>query len=269
MSNFKFKKQYGQNFLSDKNLLSAIVKDADVNGETSVLEIGPGRAALTVELAKVAKNVVSVEIDETLREDIQTAISGFGNIRVVFDDILKLDDDAIDGLFPGRYSVVANIPYYITTPILFKFLEHSANIDCITLMVQKEVAERICAESGSKDYGVLSIMSRFYSEPRIARVVSKKMFYPMPKVDSAVVCLKIRKGIDYVFAGKLHKIVQSSFSMRRKTLVNNLMAGFNMSRNDAEQVVKNIGFDVNVRAEKLGVTDFTNLVQELEDRKTI
>ena len=269
MGDFRFKKQYGQNFLSDKNLLGAIVKDAGVDSNTSVLEIGPGRAALTLELAKVAKLVVSVEIDETLKEDIQQVVGEFHNVRIIFDDILKLNDKAIDQFFNGRYSVVANIPYYITTPILFKFLEHSVNIDCITLMIQKEVAERICADVGGKDYGVLSIMSRFYAQPKITRIVSRKMFYPMPKVDSAVVCLKIKKDVDYDFAQKLHKVVQSSFSMRRKTLVNNLMANFSIARTDAEQIVKNLGFDTSIRSEKLDVEDFVKLVHALSEKNIV
>ena len=260
MKEFNFKKQFGQNFISDKNLLRAIVLDAGVDKNSNVLEIGPGMGSLTSCLCEKAKFVYSVEIDKTLKPYLDEVVSSNDNLKVEFNDIMKMDTKSIDLLFDDKYKIVANLPYYITTPIMFKFLEESDRVESITVMVQKEVAERICATNKSSNYGILSIMCEYYAERYIKRIVKKDLFYPIPKVDSAIVHLKIRNDIDRNFAKKLHKILQISFAMKRKTLVNNLMSGMNFSRENAIEVLEKIGKYPNARAEELTLEEWINFV---------
>ena len=190
----KFKKQFGQNFISDVNLLKAIVSDAKVDKNDQVLEIGAGGGALTKWLSQVAEKVVSYEIDLSLESQLLSL--GLENVKFVFKDALKAPIEEIEKDFDGGYKLVANLPYYITSPLIFKFLSQSSKVKSLTIMVQKEVAERIVAKAGSKDFGVLSLMCQFYSNPKITRNVGKQMFFPQPKVDSALVHLEIDKKGD-------------------------------------------------------------------------
>lgn len=248
----KFKKQFGQNFLSDTNLLRAIVSDGEITKDDEVLEIGAGAGALTKILDEKAKKVVSYEIDTSLESELLSL--GLKNTKFVFDDALKLPIEKIEADFEGEYKIVANLPYYITSPLIFKFLTQSDRAKSLTIMVQKEVAERIVARPGGKDYGVLSVMCQFYAEAKITRGVGRAMFYPMPKVDSAVVRLTrkpLPKGVD---AQKFGTFVKKCFSMRRKTLANNL-AGY-CGHNKAE--IENLlaGFDLKIRPENLSLDQF-------------
>lgn len=224
MINHNFKKKFGQNFISDKNLLSAICQDAEIDKDSEVLEIGAGAGALTEEISKKAKKLVSYEIDRDLQNHLESL--DLSNVKFVFGDIMNFSIEEIEKDFEGEYKLIANLPYYITTPIIFKFLNSSQQLQSLTIMVQKEVAERIVALVGGKDYGVLSIMVSFFGEAKINRIVSRKMFYPQPNVDSAVVTISIdRKKFKGVDKNKFYKFIQMAFAMRRKTLKNNLQHG--------------------------------------------
>jgi len=223
-NNFKFNKKFGQNFIFDKNLLNAIINDSGITKDDDVLEIGPGAGTLTRVIAEKAKKVVSYEIDTSLQEHLLGL--NLKNTKFVFGDVMNFSIEEIEKDFKGEYKLIANLPYYITTPIIFKFLNNSKKIKSLTIMVQKEVAERIVAKVGGKDYGVLSIMCQFYGEAKINRIVSRKMFFPQPNVDSAVVTINIDrekfKEVDY---SKFYNFIKCVFSMRRKTLRNNLAQG--------------------------------------------
>lgn len=232
MIQHQFKKKFGQNFLTDKNLLNAICEDAEVDESQDVLEIGAGAGALTQAISEKAKKVVSYEIDK----DLESHLLGLNldNVKFVFGDIMNFSLEEIEKDFQGEYKLIANLPYYITTPIIFKFLNQSKKISSLTIMVQKEVAERIVAGVGGKEYGVLSIMTQFYGDAKINRTVSRKMFHPQPNVDSAVVTIKLnREKYKNVDSDKFYNFIKSAFSMRRKTLRNNLThSGFNKAQID-------------------------------------
>ena len=217
MINHNFKKKFGQNFITDKNLLSAIVDDAEIDKSDEVLEIGAGAGTLTKEISNRAKKVISYEIDK----DLESYLLGLklNNVNFIFKDIMKENLLEIENYFEDGYKLIANLPYYITTPIIFKFLKNSKKLKSLTIMVQKEVAERIVATKGEKDYGILTIMINFYGNAKITRNVNRKMFYPEPNVDSAVVRIDIdREKYKNIDDDKFYSFVQSCFSMRRKTL---------------------------------------------------
>lgn len=220
MENFVFKKKFGQNFISDKNLLSAIVSDAEISDKDDVLEIGAGAGSLTQELSKRAKKVVSFEIDKDLKSHLEEL--KLENVEFVFGDFMDAKMPEIEKKFSKKYKVVANLPYYITTPIIFKFFEEANKLDSLTIMVQKEVAERVCANVGGKDYGILTVMANFYGTPKITRIIGRQMFFPVPNVDSALLNIKIENKHPNVDRGAFSKFVKQCFSMRRKTLLNNL-----------------------------------------------
>ncbi len=255
---FNFKKKYGQNFLSDKNLLKAIVSDSEVSKDDTVLEIGAGAGALTQELSSIANKVIAFEIDADLEETLLSL--NLKNVTFIFQDFMKVSLKDFEKDL-DRYKVVANLPYYITTPIIFKLLEESEKVESLTIMVQKEVAERIVCEAGSKDYGILSVMIKFYGEAKINRIVKRQMFNPMPNVDSAVVTIKIdRAKYASINREKFSKLVKTAFSMRRKTLLNNLSALF------SKEILKS-KFDekfLTRRAESLTIDEFINMYKILE-----
>lgn len=256
----KFKKQYGQNFLSDTNLLKAIVSDGNITQDDEVLEIGAGAGALTKILDQTAKKVVSYEIDTSLQPQLLSL--GLARTTFVFADALKEDIKKIESHFSHNYKLVANLPYYITSPLIFKFLTETRKTESLTIMVQKEVAERIVAKAGSKDYGVLSIMCQFYTSPSIKRIVSKKMFYPQPKVDSAVVTM-VRKKQPEVDGEKFSMFIKKCFSMRRKTLANNLNGYNGIKKSDLSQIAGDI--DLNLRPEMLSIQQFLQLFKNFEN----
>ena len=257
MSEFNFKKKFGQNFISDKNLLSAIVADSGVSKKDEVLEIGAGAGSLTQELSKMCKKVVSFEIDS----DLKPVLEGLNlkNVEFVFDDFMKAPMGEVEGKFDGKFHVVANLPYYITTPIIFKLFEESERVLSLTIMVQKEVAERLCASAGGKDYGILTVMTNFYGAPKITRIIGRQMFYPAPNVDSALVNIKIENKYKDVDKSKFSKLVKQCFSMRRKTLLNNLCAMFSkqtLTEKFGEEFLKR-------RAETLTLEEFLNMYKKL------
>lgn len=264
IENHVFNKKFGQNFISDKNLLAAIVKDANISQNDEVLEIGAGAGALTEELAKSAKKVVSYEIDKTLTEHLKEIEEKHENLTIKMEDALKTKIAELEKDFEGDYSLVANLPYYITSPLIFKFLEETEKCKSITVMVQKEVGERFSAKAGSKNYGIPSVMIGFYCNCKIMRNVSRKMFFPEPNVDSCVIRLD-RKALNYdkKFIERFQKVVNSAFSMRRKTLANNLTKNLGLSREKCLDAIKKVGKAESVRAEELTINDFVALTQEL------
>lgn len=253
MINHDFKKKFGQNFISDKNLLSAIVDDAEVYGG-DVLEIGAGAGTLTSAISERAEKVVSFEIDKDLIEHLEGL--KLKNVKFIFEDIMQVSLDEIEKNFEGKYKMIANLPYYITTPIIFKFLNGSKKIESLTIMVQKEVAERIVAKTG-KDYGVLSIMVNFFGEAKITRIVKRNMFYPVPKVDSAIVNIKIdREKFKDINGQKFYEFIGGCFAMRRKTLKNNLSKFLNGDDKMIERISDKF---LSLRPENLSLEDFVSI----------
>lgn len=255
MINHNFKKKFGQNFITDKNLLSAIVDDAEIDKSDEVLEIGAGAGTLTREISNRAKKVISYEIDK----DLESHLLGLklNNVNFIFKDIMKENLLEIENYFENGYKLIANLPYYITTPIIFKFLKNSKKLKSLTIMVQKEVAERIVATKGEKDYGILTIMINFYGNAKITRNVNRKMFYPEPNVDSAVVRIDIdREKYKNIDDDKFYSFVQSCFSMRRKTLKNNLEHSNLKLKMKIDNLPQSI---LSLRAENLSFDDFVNI----------
>lgn len=255
-----FKKKFGQNFITDTNLLKAIVFDGEINNEDEVLEIGAGAGSLTKQLSEQAKKVVAYEIDKDLQPTLESL--ELNNVKFIYKDALKEPIKEIEKEFSGTYKIVANLPYYITTPLIFKFLTETNKVTSLTIMVQKEVADRIVAKEGSKDYGVLSVMCQFYSLPKITRIVKRQMFYPIPNVDSAIVTMKKKEMPKYINIYQFEHFVKKCFSMRRKTLLNNLIGYNNMSK---EEIVNKLGEEMsNKRAETLSLEDFLKMFKQFK-----
>lgn len=264
---FSFSKSLGQNFLTDENILNNIVNAADIDENTCVLEVGPGAGTLTAELLKRAKRVVSIEIDKNLVPVLNTTLAEFSNLKLVNDDVLKVDLEKLTREEFGSepFTVVANLPYYITTPVVMRFLESGLNIKSLTLMVQKEVAERMIAAAGGKEYGALTVAVKYYSEPEIICYVPPHCFMPQPKVTSAVINLNVYDEPPYHLYNKdfFFKIIKSLFSQRRKTLVNSLSKSpyINIDRESIISVLDEMKLKSDIRGEKLDIdvlADFSN-----------
>lgn len=263
---FKFKKKFGQNFLKDTNLLRAIVADAKVQDNDNVLEIGAGAGALTTQICAVVTKgkVVSVEIDYTLREFLLTKFANTANIEFVFGDILRIPTEEIMAKFGGKpFKVVANLPYYISSPIIFYLIESGLPIQSITVMLQKELVDRITAIPGGKDYGALTVILSLYGRVTKTRDVPRQMFTPMPNVDSAILNIEIQPTSLPIIS--IAKVVKACFAMRRKTLVNNLIEGLKLSREEAYRVLTKLNLPLDIRAEKLDKNQFVALSQEIEN----
>ncbi|HHW90457.1 MAG TPA: ribosomal RNA small subunit methyltransferase A [Clostridiales bacterium] len=252
------KKSLGQNFITDINLLKAIIQDAQITPDDNVLEIGTGAGALTKVLSEYANKVLSYEIDKSLRPVISRALSDAQNTQVVFEDFLEAKEKDIIKFIGKNYKVVANLPYYITTPIIFKLLDFAALPASITIMAQLEVGQRIVAKPASKDYGALTVGIESKYQAKIARKVKKEMFIPRPKVDSCVIHLVYRpyKIDDYDF---FKRTVKSAFCARRKQLVNNLSADFDVSKDVLKDILRSINIDPSVRGEMLNTHQFIDL----------
>ena len=264
--NFEFKKKFGQNFISDQNLLNAICDDADIKPTDNVLEIGVGAGTLTKALAQNAKNVVGFEVDKSLFDVLSLSLKGVDNAEIVFKDFLKSDASEVNEMFDGPFKVVANLPYYITTNIIFKLIEEPFNVTSLTLMVQKEVAERLTSKPGTKDYGTITVELDSIGNVEINRIVNRNMFTPAPNVDSAVITINIDWKKYDIKDIKFHqKVIRASFSMRRKTLSNCLKNNFNISQSQIQNIFENLGFDQNVRGEALSTQDFVNLSNAMLD----
>ncbi len=262
---FKFNKSLGQNFLTDGNLLNAIVTDAGITAEDTVVEIGVGAGTLTRAIAKRAKRVVAFEVDERLKPILAKTLSDCDNITVHFADVLKMKDEDLTALIDTPFKLVANLPYYITTPLIMRFLESTLPVLSITVTIQKEVAERLVAQPGTADYGAVTVAADYAGECRITRIIGKEMFYPVPKVDSALFRLDIDKNKYTVADEKLFKrVVKAAFLWRRKTLANNLQSMFSLQKSDCENILNDLNFPPMVRGEKLSTSDFILLSEEIK-----
>lgn len=252
--NHQVKKRFGQNFLRDKNLLKKIVTSSHIE-DKDVIEIGPGQGALTQFLVEHAKSLIAYEIDKSLKP--------FLDRFEVLDHVEIRYEDFMDTTLPlGQYHVVANVPYYITTPILFKLLE-SEQIKTASLMIQKEVCDRLLAEPNTKAYNALSIMVQYYAKAKRMMTVNRKLFYPVPNVDSAV--LRIEKYDERPLKDKqeqlFFKIVKAAFKQKRKTLVNNLHQGFDISKSDIKSFLVSINLKENIRAEQIDMKTFIEIAK--------
>lgn len=259
---FSFSKSLGQNFLIDGNIVRKIVAQANITSEDYVLEIGPGMGTLTEELALNAKKVVAVELDKSLLPILDETVGKYENVEIISGDILDVDIHKLitEKLNGGPVKVVANLPYYVTTPIVGKLIESGANIDSIIVMVQKEVAERMAAGPGSKTYGSLSVFVNFYTIPEIVIKVPKTVFMPQPKIDSAVIRLKMKKQLPDVDKEQFFKVVKAAFSKRRKTIFNALSTyGFDLEREEFKEYLLKADIKLEERAENLSVEDFIKI----------
>lgn len=263
---FSFKKQYGQNFITDKNLLASIVTLAGVEEGNTVVEIGPGAGTLTRALAERAKRVIAYEIDRSLQPVLARTLAGLDNVEVVFRDFMKQDIGELERE-TGAYQVVANLPYYLTTPLIAKIIEHSTLCKSLTVMVQEEVADRLCARENTPEYGAITASIALRARAEKVKRVPRTLFFPVPDVDSAVVRLTIEEGrLPVKDADTYKKTVRAAFLSRRKTLVNNLMAVFGFSRAQAEDIVDACGIDRKARGETLSPAQFASLSDCITDR---
>ena len=262
---FRFSKSLGQNFLVDNNTVLKIIEKADIKNTDNVLEIGPGIGTLTREIAKNSKKVVSIEVDETLKPILKETISEFENAKIIYSDILKLDLKTVtkENFGDEKYKVIANLPYYITTPILEFLLKSKTNIDDITVMVQKEVAERMTANPGSKSYGSLSVYIKYFGDAKKVLQVPKTVFIPRPDVDSAVVKISINEKYQEIESEELEKVLRAGFGKRRKTILNSFSSGLNIEKEEMEKILEKLELQKNLRAENLSIEDFIKVAKEI------
>ncbi|MCI5604994.1 MAG: 16S rRNA (adenine(1518)-N(6)/adenine(1519)-N(6))-dimethyltransferase RsmA [Clostridia bacterium] len=265
---FTFKKGLGQNFLTSPAVLEDIVDAAEIDG--GVIEVGPGFGVLTKELSAAADKVVSIEIDDRLLEVLEYTLAECDNVKIINGDILKLD---LHKLFAEEFpnqtvSVAANLPYYITTPIITKLLEERLPIRNIVVMVQKEVAQRLQAKPASKDYGAVTLMCRYYTEPEIVTIVPAGLFVPPPKVDSAVLKLKVldKPRVDVKNEKIFFRTIKAAFSQRRKTLLNCLSSNFSFSKDELTEIMESAGIEPSRRGETLDINEFAKLSDKLWER---
>lgn len=264
---FSFKKSLGQNFLIDPTVCPAMAENS-ANKNTGVLEIGPGVGVLTRELSQVAKKVVAIELDERLKKILPKTLGDLDNVEVIFGDAMKLDlKTIIEEHFTDceSVSVCANLPYYITSPIIMMLLEQHLPITSITVMVQKEAAERLCAEVGSRDAGAVTVAVTYYAEKEILFEVDRSSFMPPPNVDSAVIKLNIRENppIKVADEGKFFKFVKAAFAQRRKTLVNTVSNTLNVPKDTLKSVLTDLGIKETVRGEELTMEQIAEISQRI------
>ncbi len=261
----KLKKAYGQNFLTDEDLLQEICDGGGVNKDICVLEIGCGAGALTKVLAKNAKRVIGYEIDQTLKPILDETLAGLSNVEIVFKDVMKEKVCELEKRFNDDYIIVANLPYYITTPIVMNFLEHAKKLKSMVIMVQKEVADRFCALPSTSDYGAITVGINLRANARQILYVPREKFTPIPNVDSAVVRIDmIENKFDGADFEAVREIVRVGFSSRRKMLVNNIMNSYKLDRKTVENIMENASVSLTARGEALSVEDYIRLSNELK-----
>lgn len=261
-SNFNFKKKFGQNFIIDENIIKSIITKSDIDENTLVIEIGVGAGALTIGLSQFAKNVLCYEIDETLKQVLDVTLKNRKNVDIIYKDFLQADiKNDIKKYEYKKIYVIANLPYYITTPIIMRIIESKIDVDKIVVMVQKEVGDRFKASPNTKDYNSLSVFLNYYFDIKKLLDVSRNVFMPKPNVDSIVVEFKKKENIykvkneDFFF-----KLIRDSFVQKRKTIRNNLK-GYDLDK--IETVLKKHNFDLSVRAEQLPIEIFVELANYL------
>ena len=271
--NFSFQKKFGQNFLIDTHVLDKIIQSANITEDDMVLEIGPGIGTMTQYLAQAAGKVIGVEIDKNLIPILEDTLSGYDNVRVINEDVLKLDlkklaDEENNG---KPVKVVANLPYYITTPIIMGLFENEVPVESITVMVQKEVADRMQTGPGNKDYGALSLAVQYYADPYIVANVPPNCFMPRPKVGSAVIRLTCHqeKPVQVQDEKLMFNIIRASFNQRRKTLANGLKnaATLDFTKEEVEAAIDALGKGASVRGETLTLEEFARLSDLLSPYK--
>ena len=266
---FSFKKNFGQNFLVDERVLGKIVSSAEMSKDDVVIAVGPGIGTLTQALAKEAYKVVAVEIDTTLVPILGELLSDFDNIEIINEDILKVDVNAIAEKYPDKkIKMVANLPYYITTPIIMNVLENHIPVESITVMIQKEVAYRMKAQPSTKDYGSLSLAVQYYCEPYLVANVPQNCFMPRPNVDSAVIKLTVmdKPKVQVNNEKFMFEFIKAAFSQRRKTLVNCIFSSglLTLSKDEIGKMLNGLGYDERVRGESLTLEDYGKITDEAE-----
>lgn len=266
---FKLSKSLGQNFLIDGNIIDNICTKAEITKKDYVLEIGPGIGTLTQELCERAGKVIAIELDKNLLPILDETLAGYDNVEIVQGDVLRIDLHSLfkDKLPEGKVKVVANLPYYITTPIVMRLLEERLNIDRIVVMVQKEVALRMIASPGNKSYGSLSVAVQYYSDANIIVNVPSSVFIPRPNVDSAVIMLKVydEPKVEVKDEKLLFKVVKGAFGTRRKTLLNALsLSNLDMTKDEVKEVLTTCNIDPVRRGETLSIEEFAILADYIE-----
>lgn len=260
---FHFQKKYGQNFLIDTRVLEEIVAAAGIQKDDLVLEIGPGIGTMTQYLCEAAGHVLAVEIDANLIPILKDTLSGYDNVEILNEDILKIDVNRLVQARGGSVKVVANLPYYITTPIIMGLFESRLPLESITIMVQKEVADRMQVGPGTKDYGALSLAVQYYAKPELVAVVPPCAFLPQPKVASAVIRLTRHEKppVDVADETLLFQIIRASFNQRRKTLANGLsnFGAFSLTKEELTECIEELGVPAGVRGETLALSQFAEL----------
>lgn len=272
--NFQFSKSLGQNFLINPSIAPRIAELGNASPEYGIIEIGAGIGVLTHELAKRAAKVVTIEIDKKLIPILDRTLAAHDNVKVINGDVMKIDlRELIAEEFKGmRVAVCANLPYYITSPIIMKLLEDELPIDSITVMVQKEAAMRLTAELGTREVGAITVAVRYYSEPKLLFNVSKGSFIPAPKVDSSVIRLDIHNsigeelenGYENIDRDIFFRVVKASFAQRRKTLLNSLSSGLAMDKPDIRNILDRAGVRENSRAEQLTMEEFKQIAKQIQ-----
>jgi 16S rRNA (adenine1518-N6/adenine1519-N6)-dimethyltransferase len=265
---FKFSKSLGQNFLIDGNIILKIAETAELDENSGVLEIGPGFGTLTQVLCSKAKKVVAIEVDKSL-EKVHKETLDYDNLKIIYDDFMKVDvNKLIKEEFEGLdVKIVANLPYYITTPIIMKILEEKYNISKIVVMVQKEVAQRLNSTPGSKDYGAITLAVQYRADTEIAMIVPNTVFMPRPKVESAVITFNILKTPRIVVKDEdlLFSVIKASFGQRRKTLLNGLCNNLKLPKDVVKEALSNAGIAPGIRGETLGLEEFGRISDELKN----
>ena len=263
-----FNKSLGQNFLIDQSVLDSTIEASGIDERYGVIEVGPGIGTLTVELSKHAGKVVAIELDRSIAEYLKGAFVAYDNVEIIQGDALKTDlNQIIEEYMPGMpVVVIANLPYYITTPLIMKFLEDELPLESITVLIQKEVAERIVSPAGKKDYGAISVAVQYYSNPEIVRIVPPESFMPPPKVTSAVIKMDIKNHVKPQVSDEknLFIVVRAAFSQRRKTLVNALSSVYPVSKEDIAKIVKDITNNEKIRGEQLDLCQFIQISEKLK-----
>ena len=264
-SNLRYKQSLGQNFLYDDALLASLAAEAGVTKDEDVLEIGPGCGSLTKHLCENANRVLAIELDERLIPLLRAFLDQYKNLTVVQGDVMALNLREVTKDLKQPFAVVANIPYYITTPLIKLLLTGGLPVSRLALMVQREVADKILAEPGEEGWGPLSILCRFLCEPRLAVSVPAEMFTPPPKVDSAFVVLPLRDkpAVEVKDREMFFRVANAAFALRRKTMVNNLCASFRMEREEALRVMAEAGLDEKIRGEKLTLEELAAIADAI------
>lgn len=267
---FRHSKSLGQNFLSDKNIIDAIIEGSEIGAEDLVIEIGPGMGVLTAAAAECASRVVAVEIDRHLIPILTETLENYDNVEIINADVMKTDLSEVVEKYrtSGKVRIIGNLPYYITTPIVMKLLEERVSADSITIMMQKEVADRIKASPGSKTYGALSVAVGFYCTVRHIANAPKEVFVPRPKVDSTVIRLDVRqeRPVELVDEKLFFETIKKGFGQRRKTLLNSLTGIRGMPKESIAAVLADCGIDFRRRAETLSMSEFADLANEIAQR---